>query len=170
MENIEQEHQPTPLGSHVPAHQMPSGIHDQISLAAACAHEANRLYCLTIGDDSHQHWEDAPEWQAESAFKGASLIFHDPGGTTPERSHESWLAAKEADGWVYGEVKDAEAKTHPCMVPYDQLPPEQKRKDEIFGGVVRAILCLPPAGYQLIALVGDAVEGEVAEAGESHPA
>lgn len=149
---------------------MPSGIHDQISLAAACAHEANRLYCLTIGDDSQPHWEHAEAWQAESAFKGALQIWNDPGGTTPEKSHESWFCHKVADGWSYGEVKDVEAKTHPCMVPYDQLPPEQKRKDEIFGGVVRAILCLPPAGYQLIALVGDAVEGEVAEAGEAHPA
>jgi len=34
-------------------------------------------------------------------------------------------------------VKDAKAKTHPCMVDYDQLPAEQRRKDELFGAAVR---------------------------------
>lgn len=32
-----------------------------------------------------------------------------------------------------------EKKQHPCMVPYAELPPEQKAKDSIFVGVVRAM-------------------------------
>ena len=57
----------------------------------------------------------------------------------PSASHESWLAVKEADGWKYGEVKDPENKEHPCFVPYEQLPEEQKAKDHLFKAVVEAL-------------------------------
>ena len=57
--------------------------------------------------------------------------------TTPEESHENWRKVKDAEGWVYGPVKDAEAKTHPCMVPYEELPSAQIIKDHLFQAVVR---------------------------------
>ena len=117
-------------------------IENNVNEAARLAHEANRVYCRTIGDDSQVRWEDAPDWQKDSAIAGAQAIFDDP-STTPEQSHEGWMAQKVADGWVYGEVKDAEAKTHPCMVPYNELPDNQRIKDTIFGCVVRAVLSLP---------------------------
>jgi hypothetical protein len=50
------------------------------------------------------------------------------------------MAQKKREGWVYGEEKNAEEKTHPCMVPYDQLPKEQQFKDALFGAVVRSVL------------------------------
>jgi hypothetical protein len=46
---------------------------------------------------------------------------------------------KEKYGWVYGEVKDAEKKTHPCMVPYEKLPIEQRVKDYLFKAVIDSI-------------------------------
>ena len=55
----------------------------------------------------------------------------------PSASHESWLAEKEATGWKYGPVKNPETKEHPCFVPYEQLPLEQKTKDYLFGAVAR---------------------------------
>ena len=103
---------------------------------ARVAHEVNRAYCADHGDMSQPPWETAPVWQ--SAESGVRAILADP-TTTPEQSHEGWTAVKVADGWVYGPVKDADAKTHPCLVPYSELPPEQRAKDAIFGGVVRAL-------------------------------
>jgi hypothetical protein len=105
------------------------------AIARLC-HEVNRAYCLSIGDDSQPRWENAPEWQKKSAIIGVE--FHLNNETTPEQSHESWLKDKIADGWVYGEVKDPEKKTHPCMVPYDQLPVEQRTKDYLFKSIVDA--------------------------------
>ena len=58
---------------------------------------------------------------------------------TPADSHANWMAEKIADGWTYGEVKDADAKTHPCMVPYDQLPEFEKKKDALFLAIVGAL-------------------------------
>lgn len=42
-------------------------------------------------------------------------------------------------GWVFGEIKDADAKTHPCIVPYDELPEFQKKKDHLFIAIVKAL-------------------------------
>jgi hypothetical protein len=60
--------------------------------------------------------------------------------TTPEQSHEGWLAEKRATGWKYGPVKNPDTKEHPCFIPYDGLPECQRLKDEMFGLVVRAVL------------------------------
>jgi hypothetical protein len=113
--------------------------HLAITCAARAAHEANRSWCLYLGDMSQETWGDAPQWQRDSAIAGARAI-HDNPATTPEQSHEGWLAMKRADGWSYGTTKDASRKLHPCFLPYAQLPLEQRAKDRIFGEVVRAIL------------------------------
>lgn len=102
---------------------------------AKVAHEINRAFCAALGDETQVAWEDAPEWQRASAIAGVEMHLANP-DATPEQSHESWLAQKLADGWEYGEVKDAQKKQHPCCVPYDQLPPEQKAKDYLFRAAV----------------------------------
>jgi len=53
-------------------------------------------------------------------------------------SHENWLNEKLEHGWKWGAEKDAELKTHPCIVPYEQLSVEQRMKDYLFSGVVRS--------------------------------
>jgi RyR domain. len=55
---------------------------------------------------------------------------------TSENLHQNWLDQKKKDGWVYGKTKDAEKKTHPCMVPYSDLPKEQQVKDHLFHAIV----------------------------------
>ena len=70
---------------------------------------------------------------------GVEFIRSNP-DAKPSASHESWLKQKEADGWRYGVVKNADKKEHPCDVPYDQLPVEQKAKDYIFGAIVRVMM------------------------------
>jgi hypothetical protein len=104
---------------------------------AQIVHEANRAYCRTLGDLSQVPWDEAPEWQRESAINGVEGILSGR-ITKPEQSHESWLAEKERTGWKYGPVKDAAKKEHPCFVPYDELPATQQVKDAIFFAIVTA--------------------------------
>lgn len=111
---------------------------DYSSIAIVC-HEANRAYCAALGDNSQLPWREAPLWQRDSAVAGVKFIDDNP-DAPPSASHDSWLAVKKAEGWVYGEVKDADAKTHPCYVPYEELPVEQKAKDYIFGAIARTML------------------------------
>ena len=106
-------------------------------IANVC-HEANRAYCKSIGDMSQLEWDAAPQWQKDSARVGVDYHM-DNLNTSPEGSHESWLEQKQKDGWVYGEEKDPELKTHPCIVPYSDLPKEQQIKDHIFYSIVKAM-------------------------------
>lgn len=105
---------------------------------ARIAHEVNRAYCLALGDLSQLPWDEAPEWQRESAFAGVMLHLSNP-DAGPEASHEAWKAHKLAEGWQYGPTKDAEAKTHPCLVPFAELPVEQQAKDFLFRAIVHAL-------------------------------
>lgn len=105
---------------------------------AHICHEANRAYCATIGDKTQPCWEDAPDWQRSSAVDGVLFHLKNP-GAGPEGSHNNWLKTKQEEGWVWGEVKDAEAKTHPCIVPYKDLPETQQMKDFIFVGIVHSL-------------------------------
>lgn len=113
-------------------------MHSEIEKIARVCHEVNRAYCASLGDHSQPSWEDAPDWQRGSAISGVSYTLEHP-EAKPSDSHESWLAEKTRAGWKYGAVKNPEAKEHPCFVPYDLLPPEQKAKDYLFQAVVRAL-------------------------------
>lgn len=111
---------------------------ETIEKIARVCHEANRAYCQTIGDNSQPSWEDAPAWQKESAINGVQFHLNTP-NAKPSDSHDSWLKEKELAGWKYGPVKDAEKKEHPCFVPYDELPADQKIKDALFIAVVHSV-------------------------------
>ena len=108
-----------------------------VDVAQVC-HEANRAYCIGLGDNSQPLWNDAHDWQKDSAVNG--VIFHlenpDAGDAA---SHKSWLAEKKAAGWKYGPIKDPDKKEHPCFVPFEELPIEQQMKDRLFRSIVHAL-------------------------------
>lgn len=106
---------------------------------AAICHDANRRYCMSIGDNSQLPWEEAPEWQRQSAIAGVKFRLENP-DAPDSAQHDAWSADKVKDGWVYGEVKDPVKKTHPCLVPFDQLPIEQRRKDTLFASIVDGLV------------------------------
>lgn len=107
------------------------------SIARVC-HEANRAFCETIGDTSQKSWEDAEQWQRDSAIAGVKFAIENPDAGASSQ-HDAWVRDKVADGWVYAPVKDATAKTHPCIVPYEALPIHQQLKDHLFRGIVSAL-------------------------------
>lgn len=46
-----------------------------------------------------------------------------------ENTHEVWAQGRVNGGWVYGEQRDDTKKTHPCLIPYDDLSEEEKEYD-----------------------------------------
>lgn len=132
-------------------------------LIAQVAHEINRAYCASQGDTSQSAWLGAPDWQKQSALAGVAMHLANP-DATPEQSHESWLAQKTAEGWAYGEVKDADKKLHPCFLPYAELPAAQKAKDYLFRATVHAlkgiadtVVVLEKASRAVIELAADSI-------------
>lgn len=105
---------------------------------AKVAHDVNKAYCEALGDHSQRPWDEAPDWQRDSARSGVEFHLANPNASA-EASHSKWMLEKLADGWFYGKVKDEEAKTHPCMVSFHSLPREQQAKDFIFRQVVRSL-------------------------------
>lgn len=104
---------------------------------AKITHQANQALREILGEEGdNPNWEEATEEQRESVMQGVVGILE---GNTPEQSHQSWLDFKEANGWSYGPVKDEVAKKHPCFLPYDELPPEQKLKDHLFSAIVLTV-------------------------------
>lgn len=117
-----------------------------IAIAMMC-HAINAAYCQSMGDDSQPAWDDTPESHKQSLIAGVEMHLANP-DATPEQSHESWYKVKEAEGWKYGEVKDMEKKEHPCFLPYEELPDEQKAKDYLFRTTVHLVKHLPdPEDY-----------------------
>lgn len=108
---------------------------------AKVCHEANKALCESLGDDSQVSWQNAPDWQKQSAVNGVIFNMANPDAPA-SASHDSWLAEKAHDGWKYGVVKDAEKREHPCFVPYCELPAEQQAKDHLFKGIVAALSLL----------------------------
>lgn len=102
---------------------------------ALVAHEMMRVYCQSHGDPVQPPWDfAAPEIRA-SAIAGVEFTLANP-NAGDSAQHEQRMRDKLAAGWVYGPVKDAEAKTHPCLVPFGQLPAHQQLKDRLFRTAV----------------------------------
>lgn len=106
-------------------------------IAIVC-HHANMIFCQQHGDDSQKPWNEAEQWQRDSAVKGVEFRLNNPEAPTSAQ-HDAWSADKIAEGWVYGEVKDPVSKTHPCLVAFDELPEFQQKKDKLFQAIVDAL-------------------------------
>jgi len=110
----------------------------ETTMVAAMCHAANKAWCELHNDFSQPHWDDAPDWQKASAING--VLFHRENPNAGDSaSHDSWMAEKVSNGWVYGAIKDPDAKTHPCIVEFDKLPHFQRKKDALFRAIVHAL-------------------------------
>ena len=52
-----------------------------------------------------------------------------------ENVHEVWAQSRMEQGWTYDEERNDALKTHPCLIPYEELPEEEKAydRDTAFG-------------------------------------
>ncbi len=105
---------------------------------AKICHEANASLCETQGDSTQPYWEEADEWQRKSAVAAVEFHLANP-EAGDSATHDNWMADKRTDGWTFGETKDPDVKTHPCLVPFDELPLEQQAKDALFRGIVHSL-------------------------------
>ena len=64
-----------------------------------------------------------------------------------EQVHEIWAEGRVREGWTYGETRDDKRKTTPCLVPYADLPEEEKAYDRNTAlGTIKLVRAL---GYRI---------------------
>ncbi len=77
----------------------------------------------------HQNFNVKPSHEQLASLKnGVQFALNNPKMTSKE-NHENWMKMKASQGWKFGLAKDFTSKTHPDMVPFDELPEVEKRKD-----------------------------------------
>lgn len=104
---------------------------------ARVVHAANRELQIVQGDPRPSPpWDEASEYEVRQSIGAVQEALR---GVTPEQSHEAWCARLRADGWRYGEVKDEGAKTHPCLVPFAELPEGQQLKDALLVAIIQTL-------------------------------
>lgn len=64
-----------------------------------------------------------------------------------ESTHDHWAEQRFSEGWTYGQVQDQQAKTHPDLVAYAELPESEKEYDRLTAmETLKAIIAL---GYRI---------------------
>ena len=68
--------------------------------------------------------------QLESLADAVRAVVNNP-DMTPEENHENWMRMKTEQGWAWGPIKSATSKRHPDLIPYDELPEVERKKDDM---------------------------------------
>lgn len=64
-----------------------------------------------------------------------------------KNTHEVWALGRMSQGWVYGPERNDADKTHPCLVPYEDLPESEKEYDRHTS--LEALKVILSLGYKL---------------------
>jgi hypothetical protein len=72
----------------------------------------------------------------------------DPLEILAEAEHERWMQSRLDDGWTYAPETDKTKKLHKCLVPWDQLPEDEKEKDRVLVRGIPNILAR--GGYTVV--------------------
>ena len=112
-----------------------------ITTVAQMCHAANVIYANSNCELKmpQKDWKDLGEGAKNGMEKAIEKIMSGE-IMTPREAHDSWMKDRRAAGWVYGVTKDEDNKTHPDLVEYDELPDEQKVKDDIFFSIVFGLI------------------------------
>jgi hypothetical protein len=110
---------------------------------ARIAHGANMAYQYILGDGTPSlPWNSVDEWLADGTVNAVRVIREGLAAGLPEDQvceivHEIWVVSRKELGWVHGEEKDYESKTHPCLVHWADLPDYQKLKTGMMYDIVK---------------------------------
>lgn len=110
-----------------------------IEKVAHVAYELNRTLRRIEGQKDLGAWKDKSALEKEPLIQVVtSMARHNrfPMHGNPREQHDNWVYSKLSNGWKYGPVEDAVAKTHPNMRPWDALSPMEQLKDVIFGETI----------------------------------
>ena len=111
---------------------------DRILQIARVMHEAVRAFQTAIGQPAAPPWHKAPKWMKTASRDGVIFRIEHP-DAPPSAQHDQWMQDKLRDGWTFGAEKDPVRKTHPLLVPYEDLSFEERQKDALVAAVVKSL-------------------------------
>lgn len=61
--------------------------------------------------------------------------------------HEVWAQTRISQGWTYGEERSDDKKTHPCLIPYEELPESEREYDR--NTALSALKLIAKLGFKI---------------------
>jgi len=156
-----------PLGDEAPdIERIAETIHSSyLEQHLASGHRLGSIPALVSWDELPADYRDADRAQARDILaKLASIGAHveaargsqvAPGfaftaaeiDMLARREHARWRDHKLSRGWTLG-PRDEARRTHPCLVPYDDLPEAERQKDSDVVVSIPSLLAL--SGYRIV--------------------
>ena len=108
---------------------------EEVELAAKAGHGAMQAVCEAFNLPKLGQWELCSDWYKASIVNQVEQILK----TAPScrTMHNRWVKGRTHQGWVLGE-KNRDAKTHPHIMDFNDLPVEVKLKLKVFRATVMA--------------------------------
>ena len=110
---------------------------EAVKIAKVC-YAVNQATRRANGDRTTPDWEGTTTEHRISMVKGVVFALENPHADGADL-HFAWMMTKHKSGWVWGANEDADAKTHPCLLPYHKLSKEEQLRDHLFLAVVRSM-------------------------------
>lgn len=113
-------------------------------------HEANALIVCTFEYQEYIPWENiSQEFKDNTANSIVEAIVWMKKGNilAPEDVHNFWMDHKKSQGYVYGAKKCPKLKTHPLLVPYEELSPVDQFKDINFINIINNFAVANPGVF-----------------------
>lgn len=63
-------------------------------------------------------------------------------------AHDVWAKARLEQGWSYGPERDDRLLKHPCLVPYEELPENEKAYDRLMA--LETLKLIVKLGFDLV--------------------
>jgi len=104
-----------------------------IDRRAIFVYEAARLQAIAVGAPViPEPWPEREEAFHAQFIPVIEMMCGPNRKHSLEELHQDWVRAYEAMGWKYGPIRDVIQKTHPDMVPYNELEQRERDKDAVF--------------------------------------
>jgi len=62
-------------------------------------------------------------------------------------THEVWARQRVAEGWHHGPARNEAKKEHPCLVPYEQLPENERDYDR--NTALQTLMMIVALGFHI---------------------
>jgi hypothetical protein len=106
---------------------------------AQVVHEIQMAFCQQLSDYSLLPWDQTSNDIKDVTISGVKFHIEHPELGAKE-SHENWMAQKIAQGWTYGPAKDPVKKEHPSIVPFNDLPLNERIKDALVVQTIHSLI------------------------------